>query len=240
MENSGLKVIITGSTGMVGEGVLLICLQNPDVEKVLTVSRRPSGISHPKLKEIIHENFLDLSPVESHLSGFNACFFCLGVSSVGIKSDEYYKVTYELTMHFGDTVSRLNKDMVFCYVSGAGTDSSEKGRLVWARVKGKTENDLMKLPFRKVYGYRPGFMKPVEGQARALPYYKYVNWLFPLGKKLAPDGFNTLKEVALSMIRLAGTDYPGNIIKGKDISSLAAAQITKDLSTFAPAQTAKK
>jgi hypothetical protein len=120
--------------------------------------------------------------------------------------------------------------MVFCYVSGAGTDSSEKGRIGWARVKGKTENDLMKLPFRKVYGYRPGFMKPVDGQKKALPWYKYINWLLPLGKKLAPDGFNTLEEVALSMIRLAVIDYPENIIKGKDISALAEAQIAKDKS----------
>ncbi|HUW93250.1 MAG TPA: NAD-dependent epimerase/dehydratase family protein [Bacteroidales bacterium] len=228
MEKKGLRVIITGSTGMVGEGVLLVCLQNPAVEKVLTVSRRPSGINHPKLTEIIHENFHDLSAVESQLSGYDACFFCLGVSSVGMKSDEYYKVTYELTMHFGETVSRLNNDMVFCYVSGAGTDSSEKGRIKWARVKGKTENDLMKLPFRKVYGYRPGFMKPVAGQTKTLPYYKYVNWLFPVGKKLYPEGFNTLEEVGLSMISLAGRDYDKNILRGKDISALAAAQKAKE------------
>lgn len=229
MNTNGIRVIITGSTGMVGEGVLLICLQNDAVEKVLTVSRRSSGITHPKLTEIIHENFLDLSPVESHLSGFDACFFCLGVSSVGMKSDDYYKVTYDLTMHFGETISRLNKNMVFCYVSGAGTDSSEKGRIGWARVKGKTENDLRKLPFRKVYCYRPGFMKPVDGQTKALPFYKYINWLLPLGEKLAPDGFNTLEEVALSMIRLAVIDYPENILKGKDISALAAAQNAKTL-----------
>jgi len=227
MKTNRIKVIITGSTGMVGEGVLLICLQNHDVEKVLTVSRRSSGITHPKLTEIIIEDFLDLSGVESHLSGFDACFFCLGVSSMGMKSNDYYKVTYELTMHFAETVSRLNKNMVFCYVSGAGTDSSEKGRIGWARVKGKTENDLMKLPFRRVYGYRPGFMKPVAGQSKVLTFYKYINWLLPLGKKLAPDGFNTLEEVALSMIRLAGTDYPENILKGKDISALAAAQKEK-------------
>jgi uncharacterized protein YbjT (DUF2867 family) len=221
MENKGLKVIITGATGMVGEGIMLVCLQNPYVEKVLIISRRSSGITHPKLTEVIHENFYDLTPVEAQLEGFDACFFCLGVSSVGIKSDEYYRVTYELTMHFGETVSRQNKDMVFCYVSGAGTDGTEKGRVSWARVKGKTENDLMKLPFRRAYGYRPGFMKPLKGQKKAQSFYRYINWLLPLGRAMFPDGFNTIEEVGLSMIRLAIKDYHKDIIKGRDIALLA-------------------
>ncbi|MGB8357029.1 MAG: hypothetical protein WCD55_00285 [Bacteroidales bacterium] len=229
MESKGLKVIITGSTGMVGEGVLLVCLGDPDIEKILVINRRPLGITHPKLTEIIHENFYDLSLIESQLSGFNACFFCLGVSSVGMKMDKYYKVTYELTMHFGETVSRLNKDMVFVYVAGAGTDGTEKGRIEWARIKGKTENDLMKLPFRKAYGYRPGFIKPVKGQTRAHSFYKYINWFFPLGKKLFPDGFNTMEELGLSMIRLTTTDYPKNIIYGKDIARLAEEQKASEL-----------
>ena len=167
METKGIKVIITGSTGMVGEGVLLVCLQDPCVEKVLVINRKPIGMTHPKLTEIIHTDFYDLSPVQSQLAGYDACFFCLGVSSVAVTGDEYYKVTYTLTMHFGETVSRLNKDIVFVYVTGAGTDGTEKGRVRWARIKGKTENDLMKLPFRKAYGYRLGFIKPVKGQARS-------------------------------------------------------------------------
>jgi uncharacterized protein YbjT (DUF2867 family) len=224
MENKGLKVIITGSTGMVGEGVLLVCLQDPAVEKVLVINRRPLGITHPKLTEIIHENFYDLSSIQSQLAGYDACFFCLGVSSVAVKGDAYYRVTYVLTMHFGETVSRLNKDMVFVYVSGAGTDGTEKGRIKWARIKGKTENDLMKLPFRKVYGYRPGMIKPFNGQTRAHSFYKYINWTFPLGKKLSPDNFNTMEELALSMIRLVRNDYGKNIIYGKDIALLAAEQ----------------
>ena len=224
MSKKKIKVIITGATGMVGEGVLSVCLQNQDIEKILIINRRPSGITHPKITEIIHENFYDLSPAESHLSGYDACFFCLGVSSVGMNSEEYFKVTYLLTMHFAETVSRLNKDMIFFYVSGAGTDSSEKGRIGWARVKGKTENDLMKLPFRKVYRYRPAFMKPIKGQKRALSFYKYINWLFPLFKMLSPGNFNTMEEVGLSMIQLAGNDYQKNLITGKDISWLAAAQ----------------
>lgn len=224
METKGIKVIITGSTGMVGEGVLLICLQDPTVEKVLVINRKPLGMTHPKLTEIIHTDFYDLSPVQSQLAGYDACFFCLGVSSVAVKGDEYYKVTYTLTMHFGETVSRLNRDMVFVYVAGAGTDGTEKGRISWARIKGKTENDLMKLPFRKAYGYRPGMIRPAKGQKNALAFYKYVNWIFPLGKKLSPDYFSTMEELGLSMIRLAKTDYPKNIIYGRDIALLAAEQ----------------
>jgi uncharacterized protein YbjT (DUF2867 family) len=224
MENKGVKVIITGSTGMVGEGVLLVCLQDPSVEKVLVINRKPLGMTHPKLTEIVHTDFYDLSPVESQLAGYDACFFCLGVSSVAVKGDEYYKVTYTLTMHFGETVSRLNKDMVFVYVAGAGTDGTEKGRVKWARIKGKTENDLRKLPFRRAYGYRPGMIRPAKGQKNALSFYKYVNWIFPLGKRLSPDYFSTMEELGLSMIRLVRNDYDKNIIYGKDIAVLAEEQ----------------
>jgi uncharacterized protein YbjT (DUF2867 family) len=221
MRSAKLKVIITGATGMVGEGVLLVCLGDPDVEKVLIVNRRPSGKTHPKLKEVILEDFYDLSAAEEQLTGYDACFFCLGVSSVGMKMDAYRRVTYDLTMHFGETVSRLNKNMVFIYVSGAGTDGTEKGRVEWARIKGKTENDLRKLPFRRVYGYRPGFIKPLAGQKKAHAFYSYINWFFPLGKKLSPDHFNTMQELGLSMIRLAVNEYPEDTIYGCDISKIA-------------------
>jgi uncharacterized protein YbjT (DUF2867 family) len=221
MRSAKLKVIITGATGMVGEGVLLVCLGDPDVEKVLIVNRRPSGKTHPKLKEVIPEDFYDLSAAEEQLTGYDACFFCLGVSSVGMKMDAYRRVTYDLTMHFGETVSRLNKNMVFIYVSGAGTDGTEKGRVEWARIKGKTENDLRKLPFRRVYGYRPGFIKPLAGQKKAHAFYSYINWFFPLGKKLSPDHFNTMQELGLSMIRLAVNEYPEDTIYGRDISKIA-------------------
>jgi len=207
---------------MVGEGILLVCLQNPDIERILIINRRPAGITHPRLQEIILKDFMDLSAVEEQLAGYDACFFCLGISSVGMKMDAYRKVTYDLTMHFGETVSRLNKDMVFIYVSGAGTDGTEKGRIEWARIKGKTENDLRKLPFRRVYGYRPGFIRPFKGQKKAHAFYSYINWFFPLGKKLSADYFNTMEELALSMIRLAHDDYPEDTIYGKDISRLAA------------------
>lgn len=221
MPPAKLRVIITGATGMVGEGVMHVCLQHPDVEAVLVVNRRPTGITHPKLKEIIHENFYDISPIEDSLKGYNACFFCLGVSSVGMKEAAYYQVTYTLTMHVAETLSRLNKDMVICYVSGAGTDSTEKGRSMWARVKGKTENDLAKLPFKRAYGFRPGFMKPVPGQIRTLPLYKYVKWLYPIGRRLYPNGFCTIRELALAMINIVHQDFPNNTVSGKDIIELA-------------------
>ena len=167
-----IKAIITGATGMVGEGVLYECLNHPDVESVLVINRRSCHTIHPKLKEIIHENFFNFSSIEEQLSGYNACFFCLGVSSVGMNEEKYTKVTYDLTLGFAGTLARLNPEMTFCYVSGAATDSSEKGKMMWARVKGKTENDLMKLPFKRAYMFRPGFMQPTKGLKNANKMYK--------------------------------------------------------------------
>jgi uncharacterized protein YbjT (DUF2867 family) len=160
---SNIRVIITGASGMVGEGVLHECLLSPDVEKVLVVGRRPCGTTHTKLTEIIHKDFFDLSPIESQLAGYNACFFCLGVSSVGMKKPDYERMTYDLTMNFAGTLARMNHDMSFCYISGAGTDSTEKGKLHWARVKGKTENDLQKLGFKQTFLFRPGILNGPDG-----------------------------------------------------------------------------
>lgn len=216
-----IRAIITGATGMVGEGVMHECLQHPDVEAVLLINRKPSGISHPKVKEIIHKDFFDLSPIESQLSGYTACFFCLGVSSVGMKEDEYRHLTYDLTLHVAQTLSRLNPDMTFGYISGAGTDSTEQGRSMWARVKGTTENALMRLPFKKAYMFRPGFMKPTPGLKNTLVYYKYINWLYPIGRALYPAGFSTLQELALAMIKSAKIGYEKPILEVKDIVELA-------------------
>ncbi len=182
-----IRAIITGVTGMVGEGVLHECLQNPDVERVLIINRRPSGFSHPKLTEIVHQDFFNLAPVKDRLTGYNACYFCLGVSSVGMKEDEYRRMTYDLTMHFAQTLAPLNPDMTFCYVSGASTDSTEQGRLMWARVKGKTENDLMKLPFRAAYMFRPGYMHPTPGLKNTNKYYKYITWMYPFFAPVFPE-----------------------------------------------------
>lgn len=213
-----IRAIITGTTGMVGEGVLLECLENPGVDSVLIINRRPLGMSHPKLKEIVHKDFYDISPVESQLKGYNACYFCLGVSSVGMKEPEYRRVTYDLTMHVAGVLSRLNPDMTFCYVSGAGTDSTENGGTMWARVKGKTENDLRKLPFDQVFAFRPGFMKATEGQKNLLSLYKYIGWMYPIVKAISPNWVSTLTQVARAMISVTKYGYDKNILEVKDIN----------------------
>ncbi len=216
-----INAIITGTTGMVGEGVLHECLLDPQVESVLVINRRPGGVQHPKLKEVIHGDFFDLSAIEEQLRGYNACFFCLGVSSVGMSAEDYYKMTYTLTMHVVETLSRLNTDMTFCYISGAGTDSTEKGRSSWARVKGKTENDLLKLPFKQVFNFRPGFIKPTPGLKNTLKPYRYLGWLFPIGRALFPGGFCTLREIGLAMIHCVSLGSERRIVEGKDIIALA-------------------
>jgi nucleoside-diphosphate-sugar epimerase len=211
-----IKAIVTGSTGMVGEGVLLECLQNDEIEKVLVINRKPGGVAHPKLTEIIHADFFDLSPIESQLQEYDACFFCLGISSVGISKEDYKHTTYDLTLHVGEVLARSNPDMTFCYVSGASTDSSEQGRIAWARVKGATENALIRL-FKNAYMFRPGFMKATAGQKNIKSYYKFFSWMYPIGRKLIPSGFCTLKEVALAMIAVASKGYSKKIIDVKDI-----------------------
>jgi hypothetical protein len=216
-----IKAIITGSTGMVGEGVLIECLKHPDVESILVINRRPCGIIHPKLKEIIHADFFNLASVESGLSGYNACYFCAGVSSVGMKEPEYKRITYDLTMNFAQILSKLNTDMTFCYVSGAGTDSSEKGRLMWARVKGKTENDLMKLKFKNVYAFRPAFMKSTKGQKNTPKFYKYIQWPYPVLHALFPQYFGTLSDVGLAMVNCTVSGSVKKVLEAKDIAALA-------------------
>jgi uncharacterized protein YbjT (DUF2867 family) len=220
MENK-IKAIVTGATGMVGEGVLNECLQHPDVESVLIINRKPAGFTHPKLKEIIHPDFFDLSAIESQLSGYNACYFCLGVSSVGMKEPEYNKITYTLTMHVAETLAKLNTDMTFCYVSGANTDSTEKGKSMWARVKGKTENDLMKLPFKQEFNFRPGFMKAADDAKNLLPYYKYIAWMYPFFRRFFPKYVSTLAEVGQAMINVTRFGYDKQVLEVKDIVAVA-------------------
>jgi len=215
-----IKAIITGATGMVGEGVLLECLNHPDVEQVLVINRRPGGVSHPKLREIIHADFFNLASIEQRLIGFNACFFCLGVSSVGMSKEEYTHITYGLTLTVAQLLVKLNPEMTFCYVTGAGTDSSEHGRTAWARVKGATENALIRL-FKRAYMFRPAFMKPTPGQKNVKSFYKYIAWIYPIGRALYPARFCTLEEVGLAMINAAGKGYPKYILDVEDIVKLA-------------------
>ncbi|THU37107.1 NAD-dependent epimerase/dehydratase family protein [Niastella caeni] len=216
-----IKAIITGASGMVGEGVLHECLLHPDVEEVLVIGRRTAGITHRKLKEILHSNFYDLSAVKEQLKGYNACYFCLGVSSVGMKEKEYHHVTYDLTMHMATLLAEQNPEMTFCYVSGAGTDSTEHGKMMWARVKGQTENDLMRLPFKAAYMFRPGFMKPTKGLKHTLKGYAFFSWLYPVLKPLFPNFVSTLKELGLAMINVTIRDYDKPILEVKDIVKLA-------------------
>ena len=216
-----VRVIITGATGMVGEGVLHECLLHPGVESVLVINRKPCGVRHQKLKEIVHSDFFDLSFIECELTGYNVCFFCAGVSSIGMNEPEYTRVTYDMTMSFANTLCRLNPDMTFCYISGAGTDTTEKGRMMWARVKGKTENDLMKLPFKAVYAFRPAFMKPTKGLKNVPPAYKYMSWLYPVVQPLFPGYFGTLKDVGLAMINCALSGFGKKVLETGDIAELA-------------------
>jgi len=214
-----IKAILTGATGMVGEGVLHECLYHDDVEEVMVVGRRSCGVNHPKLKELIVPDFFDLTSIQDQLTGYNACFFCLGVSSVGMKEPEYYKLTYELTMNFANALVTRNPGMVFCYISGRSTN--ENGKMMWARIKGKTESDLVKLNFKRVYNFRPGVMTPTKGLKNTLSLYKYLGWLMPLIKLLSPGSVSSLKQVGLAMINAVDKGYEKQILEVKDIIALS-------------------
>lgn len=213
-----IKIILTGATGMVGEGVLMECLENPDVSEILSVSRKPSGKTHPKLKEYLVSDFLSIDLHDEKLKGYDACFFCAGISSIGMNEEDYTKITYDTTLHFAKAVLNQNPEMVFNYVSGASTDSTESGKLMWARVKGRTENDLKRMNFRGAYNFRPGFMKPVEGQTNVKWFFKPFIWIFPIffqSKSL------TLHKVGRAMINVTQKGYPTSTLEIRDIKNLA-------------------
>lgn len=219
-----IKAILFGASGMVGEGVLHTILNDPNISSVLVIGRRPGGTVHEKMRELLHNNFFDLSNIESQLSGYTACYFCLGTTSLGKSEQEYYKTTYELTLHAAGTLSRLNPDMTFCYVSGEGTDSTEKGRTAWARVKGKTENDLMKLSFKAVYNFRPGFIRPIKGMKHTLRFAKPLEYLFPILKTLLPSHGTTMENIGHAMVNVTLNGYPKHILENKDIDLAASRQ----------------
>ena len=221
-----LRIIITGATGMVGEGVLLECLRDPAVEAVLLLSRKPSGYAHPKLRELLHADFQHLAVVETQLTGYNACFYCAGVSSLGISQAEYERITYDTTLAVAQTLLRLNPDLAFCYVTGAGTDNSERGRSHWARTKGRTENALLRLPFRAAYMFRPGFMRATSGQRNVLNMYKYVDWLYPVFRKLTTTYVSTMEEVGVAMLTAVKNGYPKPVLEVRDIVALAADKVS--------------
>ena len=212
-----IKVIITGATGMVGEGVLLECLQNERVSEILMVNRRHYDLNHSKLKELIAPDFFKIEDFSERLKGYDACFYCAGISSVGVKEERYTKVTFDTTLHFANVLLQLNPGMVFNFVTGSHTDSSEKGKIMWARVKGKTENALMRLPFKGQYNFRPGFMKPFKEQKNVKAFFKPVIFLFP---KLFPGRSLTMQEVGRAMIRTVTDGYRKQILEVGDIKEL--------------------
>jgi len=206
---------------MVGEGVLLECLVNPAVSEVLLVSRKAYEAEHPKLKQVIAPDFFRLNGVYQKLGGYDACFFCAGVSSAGMKELEYTYITYDMTMHFAETLVEINPRMTFVYVSGTLTDSTEQGRSMWARVKGRTENALMRLPFAQVFNFRPGFMRATPGQKHLKWTYRSIGWMYPILRAVAPNVASTLQDVAVAMIKVATRGYPKRILEVKDINALA-------------------
>jgi uncharacterized protein YbjT (DUF2867 family) len=219
-----MNVILFGATGMVGQGVLRECLLDPDVQQILSIVRAPSGQQHAKLRELVHTDFFDYSAIESQLTGFDACLFSLGVSSAGMDEAKYKHLTYDLTLAAASTLARLNPNMTFFYVSGAGTDSTERGRTMWARVKGKTENDLLKLPFRAAYMFRPGVIQPMHGiRSKTKLYqtfYTVLNPILPLLKSAFPQYITTTEQLGHAMLRVAKQGYPKPILETKDIDSL--------------------
>lgn len=208
---------------MVGKGVLLECLESSDVESVLVINRHNLNIKHQKLKEIIHTDFFNLSSIIEHLKGYNTCFFCLGVSAAGLSEEEYHHITYDLTVNFAQTILELNPELNFCYVSGAGTDSKEKSRMMWARVKGNTENALLALPFKASYMLRPAFIQPVKGvKSRTRTYnifYSITKPLYPVLKSFTRIVTNT-EKLGKAMIKLVLIGYDKNILENIDINRL--------------------
>ena len=217
-----MKVVIFGATGMVGQGVLRECLADAGVESVLAVGRRPTGRSHPKLREIVHDDFLDFSAIEPELTGYDACFFCLGVTSIGLDEERYRHLTYDITMAAATALAKLNPGMVFTYVTGAGTDSTERGRVMWARVKGKTENDLLKLPFRAAYMFRPAGIQPLHGirskTAWVQAVYVVTAPLLSLLTRVAPKYMTTTEQLGRAMIKVARDGYPKPVLESEDIN----------------------
>ncbi|MBF9237843.1 epimerase [Hymenobacter sp. BT683] len=220
-----IKAIITGATGMVGEGVLLECLRDPDVEAVLLLNRKPSGYTHPKLREVLAADFQHLEALEPQLTGYNACFYCAGISSLGISQAEYERITHDTTLAVANTLLRLNPDLKFCYVTGAGTDSTGQSRSHWARTKGRTENDLLRLPFSAAYMFRPGFMRATPGQRNILSLYKYVSWLYPIARRLTSNYVSTMAEVGIAMIKAVQVGYPKPVLEVRDIVALAHGKV---------------
>jgi uncharacterized protein YbjT (DUF2867 family) len=227
MYSSAMRVAIFGATGMVGKGVLLECLDDPRVEQVLLVSRHRIDVSHPKITEIVHRDFFDFAPIRSHFAGLDACFFCLGVSSLGMSERDYDHLTYDLTLAAAQALlAAAGGRLTFCYVSGEGTDSTERGRRGWARIKGKTENALLRLPFKAAYMFRPGYIQPLRGIRSKTRWYQAVydaiGSLYPLLRRVFPRYVTTTVNIGRAMIRVAAEGHPTRILSSAEINQLAA------------------
>lgn len=219
------KVIITGATGMIGRGVLLECLDHPEIKEILVIGRTSIDMEHPKLRELIHKDFTDFSGVKDQLSGYDACFFCLGISAAGLKEEQYRRITYDFTLYLAKTLLENNPKMTFNYVSGEGTDSTEKGRMMWARVKGKTENDLINLGFKQTFMFRPGAIIPLRGiKSKTKSYqflYNYFTWLLKGIKAIAPNSILNTTQIGLAMINSIDKGYEKAVLRPKDIITLS-------------------
>jgi uncharacterized protein YbjT (DUF2867 family) len=222
-----MNVLLFGATGMVGQGVLRECLLDADVERVQTIGRTKTGAEDPKLRELVHQDMWHYASIEADLSGFGACFFCLGVSSTGMAEADYERVTYGITMAAAETLSRLNPRMTFVFVSGAGADSSEHGRIMWARIKGKTENAILRLPFKAAFVFRPGAIQPLHGiRSRTALYrtiYSLTKPLWPLLRRALPGYILTTEQLGRAMLAVARHGAPKRILESKDISAIVAA-----------------
>jgi uncharacterized protein YbjT (DUF2867 family) len=222
-----MNILLFGATGMVGQGALRECLLDPDVQLVQTVGRSATGAQHPKLREIVHQDLWRYDAIAAQLSGFDACFFCLGVSSSGMPEANYERVTYDITIAAAEILSRLNPRMTFIYVSGAGTDRTERGRTMWARVKGRTENALLRLPFAAAYMFRPGIIQPLYGvrskTALYRVFYTLTKPLLPLLRRAFPNHVLTTQQIGRAMLAVARRGYPQRVLESKDIRAAAQA-----------------
>lgn len=221
-----MNAIIFGASGMIGRGVLLECLDHPEVQKVLSIGRSMIDIDHPKLEQLVHHDFTDFSGVKERLQEYDACFFCLGISAAGLSEAEYRRVTLDFAVAAAKTLYEVNPAMTFIYVSGQGTDSSETSSLMWARVKGKTENTILSMGFRNAMAFRPGVIAPLRGiRSRTALYqglYDYFGWMIPLLKRIAPNSITDTTKIGLAMINahLRGTNK--RVLGPRDINQLAA------------------
>ena len=220
----GYKIILTGATGMVGKGVLLECMDAPEIEQVLLVSRRTAGINHPKVREILVQDFFDLSAIEEDFKGYDACFFCLGITSIGETEASYRRITYDLSLNFARSFIKYNENSIFCYVSGTGTDSTEKGKIMWARIKGKTENALLKMPFKTAFMFRPGYIQPLKGIKSKTKWVQAMyNIFWPVYSILKhfPGTATNTTNMGRAMINSLTADYPKQVLGNKEINKLA-------------------